>query len=139
MLKKRWLNVVCVLSAHHPCLSRDVWRCWRWPGQRLFCIALCGSVLIESGHSPSSGGYAHDAVPSDQTMVERDRYLVKFVGWSHSDNMWLPHAEVHAPATVEKFHLQHPDAPHSSPAPTPTTLCCLQHHGEAMPLQDVVA
>ena len=41
-------------------------------------------------------------------------YLVKFVGWSHSDNMWLPHAEVHAPATVEEFHLQHPDAPHSS-------------------------
>ena len=23
-------------------------------------------------------------------------YLVKFVGWSHSDNMWLPHTEVHA-------------------------------------------
>src|SRR5260221_597314 len=41
-------------------------------------------------------------------------YLVKFVGWSHSDNMWLPHVEVHAPATVEEFHLQHPDAPHSS-------------------------
>src|SRR6266478_386894 len=27
-------------------------------------------------------------------------YLVKFVGWSHSDNMWLPHMEVHAPAVV---------------------------------------
>src|SRR5258705_1610798 len=40
-------------------------------------------------------------------------YLVKFVGWSHLDNMWLPHAEVHAPAAVEEFHLQHPDAPHS--------------------------
>src|SRR5258708_36050974 len=66
-------------------------------------------------------------------------YLVKFVGWSHSDNMWLPHVEVHAPATVEKFHLQHPDAPHSSPAPTLTTSCRLQCHGEAMLLQDVVA
>ncbi len=50
-------------------------------------------------------------------------YLVKFVGWSHSDNMWLPHMEVHAPAVVEEFHLQHPDAPHSSAAPTPTALC----------------
>src|SRR5258705_5391478 len=66
-------------------------------------------------------------------------YLVKFVGWSHSDNMWLPHTEVHAPATVEEFHLQHPDAPHSSPAPTPTTSHCLQHRGEAMLLQDVAA
>ncbi len=52
-------------------------------------------------------------------------YLVKFVGWSHLDNMWLPHTEVHAPAAVEEFHLQHPDAPHSSPAPTLTTSCCL--------------
>src|SRR5258707_13317352 len=52
-------------------------------------------------------------------------YLVKFVGWSHSDNMWLPHMEVHAPAAVEDFHLQHPDAPHTSPAPTLTTLHCL--------------
>src|SRR5258707_3551676 len=66
-------------------------------------------------------------------------YLVKFIGWSHSDNMWLPHVEVHAPATVEKFHLQHPDAPHSSPAPTLTTSCRLQCHGEAMLLRDVVA
>src|SRR5260370_19811094 len=72
MLKKRWLNVVCVLSACHPCLSGDVWRCQRWPGRRLFCIALHGGVLIESGHSPSSGGYMHDAVPSDRTMVEHD-------------------------------------------------------------------
>src|SRR5260221_12510915 len=32
-------------------------------------------------------------------------YLVKFIGWSHSDNMWLPHLEVHAPAVVEEFHL----------------------------------
>src|SRR5258705_1058420 len=45
-------------------------------------------------------------------------YLVKFIGWSHLDNMWLAHLEVHAPAAVEEFHLQHPDAPHSSPART---------------------
>ncbi len=32
-------------------------------------------------------------------------YLVKFVGWSNSDNMWLPHTEVHTPAMVEGFHL----------------------------------
>src|SRR5258708_25575381 len=73
MLKKRWLNVVRVLSAHHPCLSGDVRRCWRWPGWRLFHIALHGGVLIESGHGPLSGGYARDAVPSDQTVAERDR------------------------------------------------------------------
>src|SRR5258708_33411441 len=53
-------------------------------------------------------------------------YLVKFVGWPHLDNMWLPHMEVHAPAAVEEFHLQHPNAPHSSPAPMPTTSHCLQ-------------
>src|SRR5258706_7568545 len=52
-------------------------------------------------------------------------YLVKFIRWSHSDNMWLPHAEVHAPAAVEEFHLQHPDALHSSPAPTLTASCHL--------------
>src|SRR5258708_9933516 len=34
---------------------------------------------------------------------------------------WLPHAEVHSPAAVEEFHLHHPNAPHSSPAPTPPT------------------
>src|SRR5258707_15842795 len=72
MLQKRWLNVVHVLSAHCPCLSRDVQRCQRWPGQRLFRVALHGSVLIESGHGPSSGGYVHDVVPSDRTMVECD-------------------------------------------------------------------
>src|SRR5260370_42641892 len=72
MLKKRWLNAVCVLSACHPCLSGDVWRCWRWLGQRLFHIALHGGVLIESGHGLSSGGYTHDAVLLDSTMAEHD-------------------------------------------------------------------
>ena len=51
-------------------------------------------------------------------------YLIKFVGWSHSNNMWLPHTEVHAPTIIEEFHLQHPSAPHSSTAPTPTKSCC---------------
>src|SRR5258705_9998338 len=74
MLKKRWLNAVCMLSACHPCLSGDVQRCWRWLGQRLFCVALHGSVLIESGHGLSSGGYAHDMVPSDRTMAEHDTH-----------------------------------------------------------------
>src|SRR5258707_834582 len=62
MLKKRWLNAVHVLSAHCPCLSGDVWRCQRWLGWRLFHVALHGSVLIELGHSPSSGGYVCDMV-----------------------------------------------------------------------------
>jgi len=66
-------------------------------------------------------------------------YLVKFVRWSHLDNMWLPHMEVHAPATVEEFHLQHPDAPHFSPAPTPTTSHHLQCRRGAMLLQDIAA
>src|SRR5258708_31561727 len=44
-------------------------------------------------------------------------YLVKFIGWSHSDNMWLPHVEVHAPAAVEEFHLQHPNPPPPPPPP----------------------
>src|SRR5258708_5589053 len=66
-------------------------------------------------------------------------YLVKFIGWLHSNNMWLPHTDVHAPAAVEDFHPQHPNAPCTSSTSTPTTLCHLQHHGEAMPLQDVVA
>ena len=50
-------------------------------------------------------------------------YLVKFIGWSHSDNMWLPHSGVHAPAVVEEFHLRHPDSPRSSSPSTLTTLC----------------
>src|SRR5260370_40545566 len=55
-------------------------------------------------------------------------YLVKFIGWLHSDNMWLPHTDVHAPAAAEDFHLQHPNAPHTSSASTLTTSHCLQHH-----------
>src|SRR5258707_6438849 len=58
-------------------------------------------------------------------------YLVKFVGWSNSDNMWLPHTEVHAPAVVKEFHLQHPDAPHTSSTSTLTALHHLCHQGEA--------
>src|SRR6266436_8520346 len=50
-------------------------------------------------------------------------YLVKLIGWSNSDNMWLPHTEVHTPAVVEEFHLQHPGAPCTSSTSTPTTLC----------------
>src|SRR5258708_18232199 len=75
MLKKRWLNVVHMLSVHHPCLSGDVQRCWRWPGRRLFHVALRGSVLIESSHGLSSSGYAHDTVLSDQTVAECDNCL----------------------------------------------------------------
>src|SRR6266436_1121915 len=47
-------------------------------------------------------------------------YLVKFVGWSNLDNMWLPHTEVHTPAVVKEFHLQYPDAPHTSSTSAPT-------------------
>src|SRR5258708_36232639 len=39
-------------------------------------------------------------------------YLVKFLGWSNLDNMWLPHTEVHTPAVVKEFQLQHPDCLH---------------------------
>src|SRR5258708_29554874 len=66
-------------------------------------------------------------------------YLVKFIGWSHSDNIWLPHMEVHAPATLEEFHPQHPDAPHSSTPPTPTALRCPQCQRGTTPLQDILA
>src|SRR5258708_3412033 len=66
-------------------------------------------------------------------------YLVKFVSWSNSDNMWLPHTEVHTPAVVKEFHLQHPDALHTSSTSTLTALCCLCHQGEATLLQDVAA
>src|SRR5260370_28316184 len=66
-------------------------------------------------------------------------YLVKFIGWSHSDNMWLPHLEVHALAVIEEFHLRHPDSPHSSSPSTLTTLRCPQHRRRATPLRDVVA
>src|SRR5258708_21011641 len=66
-------------------------------------------------------------------------YLVKFIAWSHSTTIWLPHTEVHPPAIVEEFHLQHPNPPHSSAAPTPTA----SHHPScqrgAMHLQDAVA
>src|SRR5258708_23036346 len=54
-------------------------------------------------------------------------YLVKFIGWSHSDNMWLHPSRVHAPAVGEQFHLRHPDSPRSSSPSTPTTSCRPQH------------
>src|SRR5258708_25429021 len=66
-------------------------------------------------------------------------YLVKFIGWSHSDNMWLPHLGVYPPPVVEEFHLRHPDSPHSSSPSTPTTSRCPRHRRRAMPLQDVVS
>src|SRR5260370_4026780 len=66
-------------------------------------------------------------------------YLVKFIGWSHSDNMWLPHLGVHAPAVVEEFHLQHPDSPRSFSPSTPTTLHHPWHQRRAMLLQDIAA
>src|SRR5258708_18920265 len=48
-------------------------------------------------------------------------YLVKFLlGWSNSDNMWLPHTDIHAPTTVQEFHLEHPDAPSPSLCSPPT-------------------
>ncbi len=50
-------------------------------------------------------------------------YLVKFLGWFNLDNMWLSHFDVQAPAAVQEFHLQHPDAPHPSPTSPSTTLC----------------
>ncbi len=60
---------MCAVSAS----SLPVWRC---PGWRLFHVALHGSVLIESGHGPLSGGYVRDAVPSGRTVVERDTLLM---------------------------------------------------------------
>src|SRR5258707_11555349 len=54
-------------------------------------------------------------------------YLVKFVGWSNSDNMWRPHTEVQALAVVEEFHLQHPDALCTSSTSTLTTSCHPHH------------
>ena len=53
-------------------------------------------------------------------------YLVKFLGWSNLDNMWLPYTEVHTPAVVEKFPLQHPDTLCTPPTSTPITSCCPQ-------------
>jgi len=64
--------MVHVLSVCCPCLSGDVWRCQRWPGWRLFHVALHGGVLIGSGHSLLSGGYACEVVLSGQTVVEHD-------------------------------------------------------------------
>src|SRR5260370_35940279 len=52
-------------------------------------------------------------------------YLVKFIGWSNLDNMWLPHTEVRTPAMVKEFPLHHPDVPPASSTSTLTTLCCL--------------
>src|SRR6266446_9137236 len=79
----------------------------------------------------------HNLVPS-WLMTKRNTKLrkswtpcpggVNYGTWLSSSgghNMWLPHAEVHAPATVEEFHLQHPNAPHTSSTSTPTTSCCL--------------
>src|SRR5260370_21858441 len=51
-------------------------------------------------------------------------YLVKFIRWLHSDNMWLPHTDIHAPAAVEDFHLQHPHAP----CPSSTSTLTPSHH-----------
>src|SRR5258707_503403 len=58
-------------------------------------------------------------------------YLVKFIGWSHSDNMWLPHSGVHAPPVVQEFPLRPPDSPHSSSPSTLTASCCPRHRRRA--------
>src|SRR5258708_24809932 len=48
-----------------------------WAGE---CSAspMHGSVLIESSHDPSSGGYAYDSVTPGQAVMERDTGTAHF-------------------------------------------------------------
>ena len=39
-------------------------------------------------------------------------YLVKYMGWPHSENQWLARDHLtHAPDLIEEFHRTHPLAP----------------------------
>ncbi len=54
--------MVCMLSAHHPCLEisvdiRDGW------ARECSALPMHGSALIESSHDLLSSGYAYDSVP----------------------------------------------------------------------------
>src|SRR5258708_21376025 len=99
----------CHICLHHPPLIPDeIAECPQPPQP--------GPIMVDNQEE-----YEVEEILDSRFRWGKLWYLVKFIRWSHSDNMWLPHVEVHAPATVEEFHLQHPNAPHSSPAPMPTT------------------
>jgi hypothetical protein len=49
------------------------------------------------------------------------RYLVKWVGYSHDENSWLPASNMkHAKDLVTQFHRTHPQAPRSTPSNSST-------------------
>ena len=54
--------------------------CGSWQlGQRMFCVAMCGSVVIELSHGLSSSGYMYDSVLPGQAVVECDNSIVAWV------------------------------------------------------------
>src|SRR5260221_13127213 len=88
------MNMVCALSVCHPCMSGD--------GQARECStsSMCGSVLIESSHNPSSGGYAYDLVTLGQAVMECDSIQYKkSTGWQEGELQ--TGSQCHAPSWLD--------------------------------------
>src|SRR6266436_8404781 len=69
------MSMVCMLSACHPCLPRDIRQCQRWLARECSALPMHGSALIESSHDPLSSGYTYDSVPLGQAVMECDTSL----------------------------------------------------------------
>ena len=54
ILSDGWMNMVCVLSACHPCLPRDGHWSWRWLFWRVFRVVMHGSVMDALCHDLTS-------------------------------------------------------------------------------------
>src|SRR5258706_7951621 len=124
--QEKSIHPVISISSIHPYMLDDIAKCPQPPQP--------GPIIINDQEE-----YEVEEVLDSRFRWGKLWYLVKFIGWSHSDNMWLPHLGVHAPAVVEEFHLQHTESPRSSSPSTPTTLCHPQHRRRATPLRDVAA
>src|SRR6266481_4211465 len=109
--REKNIHPVISISSIRPYMLDDIAKCLQPPQP--------GPVIVNDQEE-----YEVKEVLDSRSRWGKLWYLVKFIGWSHSDNMWLPHLEVHALAVVEEFHLQHPNSPCSSSASTLTTLCC---------------
>src|SRR5258708_3282475 len=76
------IHPVISISSIHPYMLDDIAKCLQPPQP--------GPIIINDQEE-----YEVKEVLDSRFRWGKLWYLVKFIGWSHSDNMWLPHSGVH--------------------------------------------
>ena len=59
----------------------------------------------------NSNEYEVDSILDSRIRGRRKEYLIRWKGYSSSDDSWEPYDNVSAPAAVADFHAQYPDKP----------------------------